>query len=197
MKRLRYIVAALALWAAVPARAAAPAASASAAFLAATWEVLMYDHVDLRDGAWILETSGLDVDGTVSQLAVILRDPVPHLGVQAAGFLALIGPRSAAAVPALAECMLDDRSADLRFACARALGRVGPGARAAAIPLASALKDADPVVRAAAARALGRIGKDSPVLRQALKAAAQDQDAEVRRSAGQALVSLVAGQSRL
>ncbi|MCX5796092.1 MAG: HEAT repeat domain-containing protein [Elusimicrobia bacterium] len=178
--------AALALWGA-SARAAAPASSASASFLAATWEVLMYDHVDLRDGAWILQTSGLDVDGTVSQLAVILKDPAPHLGVQAAGFLALIGPRSAAAVPALAEGVLDDRSADLRFACARALGRIGQPARAAAVPLTGALKDADPVVRAAAAQALGRIGKDSAMVRQALTAATQDQDAEVRRAAAQAM----------
>ncbi|MDD5628409.1 MAG: HEAT repeat domain-containing protein [Elusimicrobia bacterium] len=177
--------AALALWGA-SAGAAAPAGSDSEAFLAATWEVLMYDHVDLRDGAWILQTSGLDVEATVSQLAVILKDPAPRLGVQAAGFLALIGPRAAAAWPALAEGALDDRSADLRCACARALGRIGPPARAAAVPLTGALKDGDPLVRAAAAQALGRLGLDSALARQALKAAAQDPDPEVRRAATQA-----------
>ena len=185
--RLSRYAAVMVLLAAARASAATPAPSAAAAFLAATWEVLMYDHVDLRDGAWILQTSGLDVDGTVSQLAVLLKDPSPHLGVQAAGFLALIGPRAAAAVPALAEGVLDDRSADLRFVCARALGRVGRPARSAAAPLAALLKDDDPVTRAAAAQALGRIGTDSALVRQALKAAAQDQDAEVRRAAAQAL----------
>ena len=175
---------------AIPARAASSAPSKSAAFLAATWEVLMYDHVDFRDGAWILETSGLDVAGTVFQLSVILKDPLPHLGVQAAGFLAQIGPRSAPAVPALAECVLDGRSADLRFSCARALGCVGAGARSAALPLTGALKDADPLVRAAAAKALGRIRKDSPLIRQALKAAGRDPDAEVRRAAAGSLAGL-------
>ena len=189
--RIRAFVAALALSTSARAQNHAPSSSATdgAAIVAATWEVMMYDHVDIRDGEWILNAAGLDAGAVARQLALVLRDPAPSVGVQAAGFLSRIGPKAAEAVSALSDGVLDASNSDLRWVCALALGRIGAAALAATSPLIFALKDEDPVVRAAAAVALGRIGNDSALVRQALSAASQDPDAEVRYAAQKALGS--------
>ncbi len=97
------------------------------------------------------------------------------------------GPQSHEAVPALAAKMRDDADPGMRWRCAYALARIGPGARLAVAPLVEALKDTDSRVREGAAFALGAVGEASPETAGALKIAMRDKDAKVRMRAIKAL----------
>ncbi len=97
------------------------------------------------------------------------------------------GPQSRQAVPALAAKMRDDADPGMRWRCAYALARIGPGARRAVAPLVEALQDTDSRVREGAAFALGAVGEASPETASALKIAMQDKDAKVRMRAAKAL----------
>ena len=93
---------------------------------------------------------------------------------------------------------LNDQRADVRINAARALGEIGPEAKAAVPALIETLKDEEASVRSSAAFALSRIGLAAvPALSEALK----DEDRNVRGSAAVALDQIrsdanAAGQSQ-
>ncbi len=68
-----------------------------------------------------------------------------------------LGRIGAASVPALVECLTDERP-ELRRRAAQILARIGPDAAIAVPALTQLLHDADPEVQREAARALGQIG---------------------------------------
>jgi HEAT repeat protein len=107
------------------------------------------------------------VDGDVTTAAATVRAGLSNksLGVRtaAAEALVLLGPTEAD-VPALVK-LTREQSAAARAAAAEALGRIGPGAKAAVPRLAALLTAREAEVRSAAAEALGRIG---PAARPAL-----------------------------
>ena len=76
-----------------------------------------------------------------------------------------LGLKALPAVPGLVrklEAKRDDEQPDETIAAARALGRIGPAANAAVVPLARTLKvDTDRSVQIAAARALSAMGQDA------------------------------------
>ena len=76
-----------------------------------------------------------------------------------------LGLKALPAVPGLVrklEAKRDDEQPDETIAAARALGRIGPAANAAVVPLARTLKvDTDRSVQIAAARALSVMGQDA------------------------------------
>lgn len=163
-----------------------------------------YDQIDdgVTGESWTV--GALGAIGPAAKDAVPLltrivadRDLDIYLRSAAADSLGEMGPAAVASVPTLAEALLDikvdesvefrltinglshwDKTVHLRFATARALGRIGPDAKQAVPALTSALADDASVpiwedvdvdvgsqsekvfwtVRAAAARALGHIG---------------------------------------
>jgi HEAT repeat protein len=98
--------------------------------------------------------------------------------------LAAIGP-TVDAVPALIETLQEDDDPITRSAAARALGKVGPGAKPAAAVLIEALQEAR--VRRWAVYALGRIGPDARAAVPAMIERLQDEDMYVRRATASAL----------
>ena len=83
----------------------------------------------------------------------------------------------------LAEVLTSDKSATVRTAAARALGRTGEYAKTATNAIIDGLKDSDPVVRAAVAEAIGRIGEEAKGAVPQLIALLKDGDANVRLAA--------------
>jgi HEAT repeat protein/lysophospholipase L1-like esterase len=130
---------------------------------------------------------------SATALASALASEDPYVAGFAAWELGNLGVGAAGAVPALAAALGDGRSAfrladvDQRWLLARALGHIGPQARAAVVLLAAALTDDDRKLRAQSALALGRIGAGAAPAAAALERAAQDRDGEVRLHAQQAL----------
>jgi alpha-L-fucosidase len=120
---------------------------------------------------------------TASDLGRALSDPEADVRRSAVVALTQIGPRAAAAVPALVK-LLDDNDRSLRWRAALALGQIGPAAKAAAPALVAALKDGDEDVRLRAAQALARIGPDGVT---ALTVGLKDPDAGLRRRAAELL----------
>ena len=97
------------------------------------------------------------------------EDKDPIVGSCAAEALGKIGPH---AVPALVEA-LNNEHEDVRRHAARALGEIGPDAKAAVPVLLEVLNDEDEDVCECAAEALGKIGPDAkaavPILTEVLK----------------------------
>jgi HEAT repeat protein len=87
-------------------------------------------------------------------------------------------------VPALIECLQDEPNRQFAI---HALGRIGPGAKAAAPALMQMLKDEVYYIRAGAAEALGRVGCDAKSAVAELVKALNDDNAHVRRHAAEAL----------
>jgi HEAT repeat protein len=83
---------------------------------------------------------------------------------------------------------LKDKDTDLRRQAAKAIGEMGPAAKAAVPALAEALKDKDRFVRRIAAQSLGKIGPEagSPAAT-ALGKALKDEETEVVEAAADAL----------
>jgi len=82
---------------------------------------------------------------------------------------------------------LDDPDHDVRVGAARALGRLGPGAREAVPALIKALSDPARLVRLAATEALGQMGPAAEPALASLRGLLTDADAIVRRAAPAAL----------
>ncbi len=133
-----------------------------------------------------------------------LADDDSQTRSMAVAVLGEIGPKAKEAVPALVRllrskeeptsalcstglCLLPVRRERLAAAAARALGKVGPDARAAVAPLIDALTDPDAAVRSEAAEALGLIGPDAAPAVRALVRALDDSDRQVRDKAEGAL----------
>jgi HEAT repeat protein len=89
-------------------------------------------------------------------------------------------------VPGLLVSLKSD-DAQVRAGAARALGEIGPPARAAVADLTGILKDRERDVRRNAAEALGGIGPAAQAAAGALSAALKDADWQVRRAAAYAL----------
>ena len=123
----------------------------------------------------------------VDDLVRVLEDPEEN--VRAEAVIALGRIASAAAVPALVDRLRRDNGW-VREEAARALGRIGPSARAAVPDLMHALRRDDPPVRRQAARALGRLGSEAALAIPALKEALRDAEESVQAEAGKALESL-------
>jgi HEAT repeat protein len=164
-----------------PALLAALAASAraegGAPFVSALRQVSMEDHVDVRDPAWILETSGFKIADVVAELAGLLPGTDASVAVEAEYFLGRLGPRAAAAAPALTASLASSPDLDVRYEAVRALGRIGPAAKAAVPAVAAAASDANADLRAAAAEALGRIDPAGAVARAALTSGSNNKSA--------------------
>lgn len=161
-------------------------AAGGEAFISALREVLQEDHVDVRDPVWILETSGFKVDVVVGELSRLLPHAEGPVAVEAEYMLGRLGPRAAAAVPALTERLLSSPDLDVRCEAVRALGRVGPAAKSAVGAAAAAAAEPNADMRAAAAEALGRIDPFGALSRASLKRLAADQDVGVRAAAERA-----------
>jgi hypothetical protein len=100
--------------------------------------------------------------------------------------LAPLGPRSKAAIPALARA-LQDESAEVRAGAAVALYWLAPQAGAASAALGTALQDSDLRVRRFSWLALERMGPEARPAARALAKGLVDQDAGVRIAAARAL----------
>ncbi len=122
----------------------------------------------------------------------------------AAGVLGEIGPDAKAAVPALIDLLrskgevpaapgsmgfggVEIKPDRLAVVAAKALGQIGPDARAAVAPLTQALADPDEALRAEAAEALGRIGPAATEAVPALVRALSDSGWLVGEKASEAL----------
>jgi len=100
----------------------------------------------------------------------------------------LLGDLGAVSVPTLSGA-LKDVDANVRWAAAESLGRIGPAAKAAVTDLAAALADKE--IRSIAADALGSIGKEAkagvPGLVQIVR---EEKDPSLRMTAGVALARI-------
>ena len=104
----------------------------------------------------------------------------------AASNLACIGPETKAAIPLLIELFKvqnTDAPNDARGAAAEALGKIGP----AAIPALMPLLKKESAARGAAASALGGMGAEAKTAVPALTELLKDEDDQVRRAAASAL----------
>jgi HEAT repeats/HEAT repeat associated with sister chromatid cohesion len=84
-------------------------------------------------------------------LSGLLKDPDTKVRAAAVSALGALGGVSAAAVPALAAALADDRDTGVRVAILRALDAIAPGSPAVLIAHVAALRDPETSVRAAAA----------------------------------------------
>ncbi len=121
-----------------------------------------------------------DVQGLIKQL----QDPDPQKRKDAAFALSELGPKAAAAAPALVGALKDN---DTRVWATMALGKIGS---AAAAPLAEALKDEDANVRKAALTALIDIGSGADAAVPELTKALSDKDEEIRKDAAYVLAAI-------
>jgi len=94
---------------------------------------------------------------SLSYWLVMLKDRNAEVRREAVSALAAIGP---ATVPGLLAMLKEGHSAD-RYWAVRALGRLGPGARAAVPGILMALKDQHHAVRREAREALMRIDPEA------------------------------------
>jgi hypothetical protein len=85
-----------------------------------------------------------------------VRSEIWHVRIEAVRYLQDMGPRAAAAVPALIST-LEDLDPHLRQESARALGQIGASAKRAVPALEAAAESSDPTLREAARTALERI----------------------------------------
>jgi HEAT repeat protein len=95
------------------------------------------------------------------------------------------------AMTPLLTALKSDKDADVRSACAKALGGIGSNAEKCVPALMEALKDTSPVVKIAAAQALGQFGPDAKSALQVLRdLAAMKDDKKVSQSAAAAAKSI-------
>jgi HEAT repeat protein len=136
-------------------------------------------HEEARVRAEAADDFGLIGAPAADALPALLKlsesDPEPLTRLAAARAVALIDPRSEAAVPRLVAA-LEGKTDGVRRKAAECLGDLGPGAAAAVADLVKAVKDADPGVRWAAIDALGQIGPDAGAAVPALAGALQSGD---------------------
>jgi HEAT repeat protein len=100
----------------------------------------------------------------------------------------LLGDLGAVAVPALAGA-LKDADANVRWAAAESLGRIGPSAKAAVTDLAAVLADKE--IRSIAADALGSIGKEAkPAVPALVRIVKEEKEPSLRMTAGVALARI-------
>jgi len=143
-----------------------------------------------------LATAG---DDKVDSLLKDLKDANPGTRAMAAMTLGKMGPNAKAAVPGLADAVVD-RDLNVRYFAAEALKAVGPGAKAAVPALIKALNTfpgGSPALegpqryyadtRSVAAEALGAIGPGAREAVPALKKALNDPDPNVSAVAAEAL----------
>jgi len=132
------------------------------------------------NAAWALGRIGPDArEALVGQLRSRSADVRKH----AAGVLLLMGPEG---VSALEEALADD-DPNLRRSVVVALGKIGPGARAAAAVIARTLEDEDEQVRKSVVVALGKIGPGAKAAIPALGKALATDDKRFRSSVARAL----------
>jgi HEAT repeat protein len=138
-------------------------------------------------------------DDKVAGLLNDLKSANAGTRARAAMALGKMGPSAKAAVPGLAEAVVD-RDLNVRYYAAEALGAVGPEAKAAVPALIKALDTfpggSPPLdgpqryyadTRSVAAEALGAIGTGAREAVPALKKALNDPDPSVRSAAAEAL----------
>jgi len=140
----------------------------------------------------------------VPSLIDALRDGDPLTRWYAAGVLGVIGPKAKAAVGDLISLVrandevrvaaggfglgsLERRPPRLAAVAAKALGKIGPDARAAVAPLIGALKDSDCELRAEAAQALGAVGPEAAAAVPALVVALTGREGLVAGNAAESL----------
>src|SRR6266404_2619025 len=134
--------------------------------------LLKDDNAAVRSSsAWALESlrrSGYGDDVSISALAGALSDPDANVRLHVASALGEFGPKAGVAVPALGARLKDDDKGTekgsavfVRAAAARALGRIGPGARATTSNLTQLLYDPEPYLRMEATIALWRINRQA------------------------------------
>jgi HEAT repeat protein len=157
------------------------------AVFAYTKQLKSEDKAVRLKAAWELGNFGTAAKSAVPTLAGLLReDKEKDVRTYAGQALAQIGP---AAVPALTDA-LKDADAGVRYRAARALGLIGPEAKAALPALVEALQDKDDQVRAMAAHSLGEMGDEAQSAAAALVQALRDRAPEVRLQATSALAQL-------
>ncbi len=133
-----------------------------------------------------LRKLGKDAGEVLAELQTALKDAKLErlTRIHCALALGRIGPPEALpAVPALKEVLGDAKNdAEIRKACAEALGELGKDAADAVPTLAAALtaKDADVTLRRACAEALDQMGADARPALSALRTALKDDDQFVR-----------------
>ena len=147
---------------------------------------------------------GAAAAAAIPALADALKDGDGLTRWFAAGVLGEIGPEAKAAVPELIHLL---RSRDevpaapgsmgfgameiqpdrLAVVAAKALGQIGPNARAAVAPLAEVLATPDQALRAAAAESLGEIGRDAAPAVPDLVRSLTDPESLVAENAAEAL----------
>ncbi len=91
-------------------------------------------------------------------LTALLAAPNADVAYWAVTLIGRLGPEAIAAVPALAETLENSPHQNVRQRAARALGKIGSGAAAAADALRAAAGGDDPRLARLAERALGEIG---------------------------------------
>lgn len=129
-------------------------------------------------------------DVAVPALAKLLGDFDLSIRIEAAKTLTQMGPRAAAAVPALGRAVIDG-DVEGREAAMDALESIGAEAGKSAVPqLVEAMTHPDPRVRRAAAKTLGSFGPAASAAIPTLRRALGDDDQEVRVNAGDALLSM-------
>jgi HEAT repeat protein len=103
-----------------------------------------------------------------------------------------MGADAKSTIDIVAEALGKDKSEKVREAAAAALGKMKPHSKTAVLPLANALKDADPATRSAAAESLRELGEDAVAARDALLDAFKDKknDSFTRVHAAEALSRL-------
>lgn len=156
------------------------------------------------DALGVIRAEPADV---VPPLMKALADPDPRVRWEAASSLGAIRPPAREAVPALIAALRDPgtRAPDtvtcvawhwradispVRCVAARSLGRIGPGAAAAAPALLELFSDPDPSVRTCAADALRSIALDSEEIVEKLERLLKDKDENVRAATARTLSDL-------
>jgi HEAT repeat protein len=127
---------------------------------------------------------------SVTQWQVALASPDLSQRHKAAYALGRIGPRAAAAVPALNAALADPRQkTEVAWYLADALGRIGPAAAPAVKTLVGVIEETpgNAVLKRNAAIALGRVGPGASAAATALLKLMADADAETRVAATAAL----------
>ena len=129
-------------------------------------------------------------DKTPEQWLKLIQHRSPQVREKAVDALIQYGKGQTPALTAIVE---NKAAGPGRLAACRALGGIGPGAKAAAPALAAALQDSGWNDRDAAAEALGRIHADVDTSAAALIAALRDTDQRVRVVAARALRPIAVG----
>ncbi len=176
-------------WVLAMAGPAGPARTAAAVVLSRAGAAAAVASGVLRAGrlpSWLLEPAAASLWPDVSlQLAAALEDPAPRVREQALRGLGILGPRAAAAAPAMI-ARLRDAEPEVRQCALAALGDLGPAAAASVPPMVEAFRDglADFRELARALRSLGAAAEAAlPLLMEGLAS----RDGFQREAAAEAL----------